>query len=80
MFSIVDLTTRTLDYGIPGISPALAVLLLLLILGLPMIPYVVQYVALREKESRASNAVAISPFEKMIAWVHVHRHPELLHH
>ena len=85
MFSIVELKTATLDYGTPGISQTLLVLLFLMMLGISMIPYLFLFLSLRENQSRASLLVKAShvtekPFNKVIAWMHAHRHPQLLHH
>ena len=76
MFSIVELKATALDHGIPGVSPAHMLLLVLLMFSVPMIPYLFLYLSLRDQPGRP----AMSPFGKMIAWVHTHRHPELLHH
>ena len=82
MFSLVELKTMTLDKGIPGVSPALMLLLFALMLALSMIPYALLYVSLREKKGAEAARVSHVPgfAKRMIAWVHVHRHPELLHH
>lgn len=79
MFSIVELKTAILDYGTPGVSQALLLLLFLMMLAIPMIPYAFLYHAARDKHA---GAAAIKPFpiRRMFAWVHLHRHPELLHH
>ncbi len=82
MFSIVELKTMTLDYGIPGVSPTLTLLLFALMLAISMIPYALLYVSLRDKKGAEAVRVSHVPdfAKRMIAWVHVHRHPELLHH
>ena len=82
MFSIVELRTMTLDSGIPGVSPTLVLLLFALMFAISMIPYALLYVSLRDKKGveavRPSHVPRFA--RRMIAWVHVHRHPELLHH
>ena len=85
MFSIVELRATALDYGIPGASPAHMLLLVLLMFSVPMIPYLFLYLSLRDQPSGPSISSPIlefitKPFRKMIAWVHTHRHPELVHH
>lgn len=86
MFSIVELKTATLDYGIPGISQAHMLLLFLMMISVSMIPYLFLFLSLRDKHAKASTSLkpspilSMNPFTKMIAWVQVHRHPELLHH
>jgi hypothetical protein len=78
VFSIVELKTTALDSGITGVSPTHMLLLFLMMLAISMIPYLFLYVSLRDKQGRASTTT--KPFERMIGWLHVHRHPELLHH
>ncbi len=86
MFSIIELKATALDYGIPGVSPMLMLLLFLMTLSVPMIPYLFLFISLRDKQGRASMSLTASPtleltpFGRMIAWVHAHRHPEMLHH
>ena len=84
MFSIVELKTRPLDSGTPGIPPVHALLLLLMLLAIPMIPYAFLYLSWRHKQGRASMmfqpSQAKAAFGKMMAWLHMHRHPQLLHH
>ena len=88
MFPIVELKATALDYGIPGVSPTLMLLLFGMMLALSMIPYAFLYASLREERGKASKALRVShipefatrPFTKMIAWVHAHQHPHLLHH
>lgn len=67
-----------LDSGTLGISQADAVLLFILILGLPMVPYIFQYRALRERKAGEKTSPGL--FHRALEWMHVHRHPELLHH
>lgn len=80
MLTIVELKTTALDVGIPGISQAQMVLIFGMMIAISMIPYFFLYLSLREKPA-AAPARKHSPFvEKIAAWVHAHRHPELLHH
>ena len=82
MFSIVELKTATLDSGIPGISSTHMLLLYLMMFSVSMIPYLFLYLSLRDKSGKAplSSEASTKPFRKMNAWMHAHRHPELLHH
>ena len=88
MFAIVALKTATLDYGIAGISPLHMLLLMLMMMAIPMIPYAFLYRSLRDKEAglRSVSSAAPQPgfwsagMRKMSTWVHVHRHPQPLHH
>ena len=86
MLSSVELKTAVLDYGIPGVSPAHMLLLFLMMLSISMIPYLFLFLSLRQEKVRASTSLRASPgftakpFRKMIAWVHAHRHPQLLQH
>lgn len=85
MFSIIELKTTALDQGIPNVSPAHMMLFVLLICSVPMIPYLFLYLSLREEPSGQSMSSPIlefitKPFRQLIAWVHTHRHLELLHH
>ena len=75
MFSIVELKTATLDYGIPAVSQTLLLLLFALMIGISMIPYYFLYVSLSEKKGKPSPKHA-GTFAR---WLHAHRHP-LLHH
>ncbi len=86
MFSIVQIKTATLDYGIPGVSPAHMLLLFLVALAVPMIPFLFLFFSLPgEKDSAPvslKNSPAKStgkPFKKASARVHV-QNPGLLHH
>lgn len=82
MLSIVELKTATLDYGIPGVSPIYMLLLFLMMLAIPMIPYLFLYLSLGGDKGSASPIVqpATNARRKIFAWVHPHRHPDLLHH
>jgi hypothetical protein len=88
VLSIVQLKTAALDYGIPGVSPIHMLLLYLMAFAIPMIPYAFLYLSLRDERGRASLSPRATPileftiqsFRKTIAWMHAHRHPELLHH
>lgn len=83
MFSIAELKTAALDYGTPALSPWHAMLLLLLILFIPLIPYILLSHSLQAEEDKESvNAPASAPelFVKMTAWMHAHRRLHLLHH
>jgi hypothetical protein len=82
VFSIIELKTTTLDYGIPGISQAHMLLLFLMMISVSMIPYLLLYLSLRDKSGKVpvSSEASTKPFRKMIAWMHAHRHPALLHH
>lgn len=80
MFALVELKTAALDIGIPGMSPLGAALAFLLMFGLPMIPYAIFYRSLREKRSTTPEAADHRPFEKFMGWMHMHHHPQLLHH
>ncbi len=81
MFSIVELKTMTLDKGIPGVSPTVT-LLFALMFAISMIPYALLYVSLRDRKGAEAARVSQAPgfARRIVAWVHVHRHPELLHH
>ena len=72
MFALIQLKTATLDIGVPGMPPLATALALLLMFGVPMIPYAMFYLSLREKTSTA-------PFAKLIGWAHIH-HPQPVHH
>jgi hypothetical protein len=74
VFSIVELKTATLDYGTPGISQMVLLLLFLLMIGVSMIPYLFLYVSLGEKKP------AVKRESRFTEWLHAHRHPHLLHH
>jgi hypothetical protein len=76
MFSLVELKTATLDYGIPDVSQALLLLLFLMMLGISMIPYYFLYVSLGDKKGKPSTKHA----GRFATWLHTHRHPHLLHH
>jgi hypothetical protein len=83
--SIVELKATALDQGIPGVSPTHMLLFVLLMFSVPMISYLFLYLSLRDQpggQSRSSPILEFiaKPFRKMIAWVHTHRHLELLHH
>jgi hypothetical protein len=84
VFSIVELKTMPLDSGAPGISQAHALLLLLMLFAIPMIPYAFLWLSWRHKQGKASMllkpSLATAAFGKMMAWVHTHRHPQLVHH
>ncbi len=82
MFSIVELKATALEYGIPGISQTLLPLLFAMMLAISMIPYLFLYLSLRDKRAQApaSSRLAAKPFRQLTAWVHAHRHPQLLHH
>ena len=84
MLALVELKATYLEGGIPGISPLHMLLIFMLALWGPMIPYFFLYLSLRDKEgkpSRASHALEFlaQPFGKMAGWIQAHRHP-LLHH
>lgn len=76
MFSIVQLKTASLDAGIPGFSGSGTLLIFLMMFAITMIPYAFLYYSLRDK----SKAPKVHGFEKMFGWLHLHRHPQLLHH
>jgi hypothetical protein len=78
VLSIIELNTRTLDSGIPGVSPTHMLLLFLMMYAVAMIPFAFLYLSLRDKKVRVIEST--KPFSKMVAWVHAHRHPALLHH
>jgi hypothetical protein len=85
VFSIVELKTTALEYGIPGISQTLLPLLFGMMLAISMIPYLFLYLSLRDKRAGAPassrlHEFAAKPFRQLTAWVHAHRHPQLLHH
>jgi hypothetical protein len=75
VFAILELKTATLDYGITGFSEATMLAIFLLALAVPMIPYLFLYRSLGDKKSRTARAGS-----KLFAWMHPHRHPQLLHH
>jgi hypothetical protein len=70
VLSIIELKTATLDYGIPGVSQTHMLAIFLLALAVPMIPFLFLYLSLLDKKSRV----------KTIAWMHSHRHPQMLPH
>ncbi len=82
MFAIFELKTMPLDSGIPGVSPTHLLLVFGMMYAIAMIPYAFLYLSLRDRQGRASLRPfpTTNPFRKMIAWVHAHQHPELLHH
>lgn len=86
MFSIVELKTAALDYGIPGVSPAHMLLLFLVAYAIPMIPYLFLYLSLRDGKRGASLKASPvlesteKPFGKITTLLHAHRHSEPLHH
>jgi hypothetical protein len=57
VLSIVELKATALDYGIPGVSPTLMLLLVVLMFSVPMIPYLFLYLSLRDRPGRASTAI-----------------------
>jgi hypothetical protein len=80
MFSIVQLKSAALDFGVPGISRTLTMLIFLMMFAIPAIPYVFLYFSLRDKKSRPSPSSKPSTIRAMTAWLHAHHHPHLLHH
>lgn len=63
------------------VSQAHTLLLLLMMLAIPMIPYVIFYLMLvKEKAREPVSRRFTHPFRKMFAWGHVHSHPQLLHY
>jgi hypothetical protein len=80
MFSLIQVNTATLDKGIPGITPLDTALLFLLLFAVPMFPYFLFYLSLREKKAPEPAGVPHRPFAKLTGWMHMHRHPQLLHH
>jgi hypothetical protein len=81
MFSLLQLQTATLDKGIPGISLLDTALLFLLIFAVSMLPYALFYWSLREKAKAPEAAGAPhGGFAKLTGWMHMHHHPQLLHH
>ena len=77
MFLFMQLKQSTLDYGQLSYSPLHVILLILLILAIPMIPYTWMYFVYgRDKTQKPRQH---SPFHKMMDWMHVHRHP-VFHH
>ena len=79
MFAIIQLKTAALDQG-AAFSPVHTVLLLLMLLAIPMIPYAILYVALERERTEAPAAHRFAhPFTRMFAWMHVHQHPHALH-
>ena len=85
MLSLVELKTAVLDSGI-HVSPSHTILLILMMLALPMIPYLFLYPSFRAAERKEAKVVRASHFRettlfgRMIAWLNAHRHPQLLHH
>jgi hypothetical protein len=75
VFAILELKTATLDYGIAGFSEASMLAIFLLAFAVPMIPYLFLYLSLRDKKNQTVRAGS-----KLFAWMHPHRHPQLLHH
>ena len=78
MLSLVELKATALQQGIPGISPEHMLLLFMMILFIPMIPYAFLYVSLLDKGRTSQQKVSF--IGKTMAWVHAHRHHELVHH
>jgi len=62
-------------------------LVFVMMYAISLIPYLFLFLSLRDEQRREPMTSAASPileltanpFRKMMAWVHVHRHP-LLHH
>ncbi len=85
MFSLLELKTAVLDSGV-HVSQMDTILLILMMIALPMIPYLFLYPSFRDEErreakvGRASHLHETTPFGKTIAWLRAHRHPQLLHH
>jgi hypothetical protein len=75
VFAIFELKTATLDYGIAGLSQAHMLAIFLLALAVPMVPYLFLYLSLGDKKSKT-----VRTENKLFAWMHPQRHPELLHH
>jgi len=85
VFSIFELKTMALDNGIPGISQTQLMLLFLMIVAIAMIPYSFLYLSLRDKTTstlRTSPTLefVVKPLRRILSSMHLHRHPELLHH
>jgi hypothetical protein len=74
MFSLVELKTATLDYGITGFSPADVLVVFGMAIAISMIPYLFLYLSLGEKKA------APKPESRLVSWFHAHWHPHLLHH
>jgi hypothetical protein len=81
VFLVIQLHTAILDSGTP-VSQTATVLLMLMMLAIPMIPYALFYMTLRRQES--ANLVgeftgpSNQPPKKHFGWLHLHR--PVLHH
>ena len=79
MFSLVELKTMGLDTL--GISQLRTILYFLLMFGIPMVPYFFLYHSLREVETTQPAPQREGfRFRKLMDWMHIHRHPQPLHH
>jgi hypothetical protein len=78
MLLSAELKTTILDRGIPGVSSTELLLIFGMMLAISMIPYFFLYLSLRPK--RGTSEPTPNLVEKLIGWLHPHRHPELLHH
>jgi hypothetical protein len=76
VFALVQLKTTPLDIGIPGFSAVPVLLVFLMILAIPMIPYLFLYLGLRNEGSKQRQP----PRRTIADRLHLHRHPVLLHH
>ena len=76
MLSIVPLHSTPLDSAAPGYSPIVALLFLLMIIAIPMIPYLFLYLFLGD-QSGSGEPVPQSR-ASFSQWLHAH-HWQLLH-
>jgi hypothetical protein len=79
VFSVVELKTASLDYGITGVSQAHMLCLFAMAFAIPMIPYLLLYLSLSDEKGQTRSLkaapAASSIFGKMFGWVHPHSHP-----
>lgn len=78
MFLLLQLKEMRLDSGTLGISQVDALLLFILILGITMVPYSFLVRSLGERKDGGRRSPSV--LHRALDWMHLHRHPELLHH
>jgi len=78
MLALIQLHSAMLDASAPALSPVQAYLLLLMITAIPLIPYILLHRTWEDAEEEGQPAEQHT--HGLGAWLHFHRHPELLHH
>lgn len=78
MFLLLQLKQTSLDSGTLGISQVDALLLFILVLALTMVPYFFLYRSLGEHKGGEKTSPSL--VHRALDWMHVHRHPALVHH